>query len=90
MKRHQHETADHLNTRMKEKISKVNFSFITDIRDYLGMTATIIANQPALRKRRCLDKVDTYVKVHAAVKADESACNPEAWQTYKLIQESYD
>jgi hypothetical protein len=28
--------------------------------------------------------------VHAAVKADESACNPEAWQTYKLIQESYD
>ena len=51
MKRHQHETADHLNARINEKLNEVDFSVITDIRDYFGMTATIIANDPALRKR---------------------------------------
>ncbi|MBV5344408.1 MAG: hypothetical protein JZU63_02160, partial [Rhodoferax sp.] len=73
MKRHQHETADHLNARINEKLNEVDFSVITDIRDYFGMTATIIANDPALHKRMYLDKVDTYAKAHAAVKADEQA-----------------
>jgi hypothetical protein len=54
MKRHQHETADHLNARINEKLNEVDFSVITDIRDYFGMTATIIANDPALRKRMYL------------------------------------
>ena len=73
MKRHPHETADHLNARINEKLNEVDFSVITDIRDYFGMTATIIANDPALRKRMYLDKVDSYAKAHAAVKADEQA-----------------
>jgi hypothetical protein len=52
-------------------LNKVDFAVIRDIRDYFGMTATIIANDPALRKRMYLDKVDMYAKAHAAVKADE-------------------
>ena len=73
MKRHQHESADRLNARINEKLNEVDFSVITDIRDYFGMTATIIANDPILRKQMYLDKVDTYAKAHAAVKADEQA-----------------
>ena len=73
MKRTPHETADHLNARINEKLNQVDFAVITDIRDYFGMTATIIANDPVLRKRMYLDKVDTYAKAHAAVKADEQA-----------------
>jgi hypothetical protein len=73
MKRHQHESADRLNARIKEKLNEVDFSVITDIRDYFGMTATIIAKDPILRKQMYLDKVDTYAKAHTAVKADEQA-----------------
>ena len=73
MKRHAHESADKLHARINEKLNKVDFSVIKDIRDYFGMTATIIANEPTLRKQMYLDKVDTYAKAHAAVKADEQA-----------------
>ena len=73
MKRHALESADKLHARINEKLNKVDFSVIKDIRDYFGMTATIIANDPALRKQMYLDKVDTYAKAHAAVKADEQA-----------------
>ena len=73
MKRQPHETADHLNARINEKLNEVDFTVITDLRDYFGMTATIIANDPVLRKRMYLDKVNTYAKAHAAVKADEQA-----------------
>jgi hypothetical protein len=37
------------------------------------MTATIIANDPVLQQGMYLDKVNTYAKAHAAVKADEQA-----------------
>jgi hypothetical protein len=37
------------------------------------MTATIIANNPALCKHMYLDKVNMDAKAHAAVKADEQA-----------------
>ena len=73
MKRQPHESADRLNARINEKLNKVDFDVITDIRDYFGMTATIIASNPQLRKQMYLDKVDTYAKAHAAVKADEQA-----------------
>ena len=73
MKRYTHESADALHARINEKLNKVDFSVITDIRDYFGMTATIIANDPVLRKQMYLDKVDTYAKAHAATKADEQA-----------------
>jgi hypothetical protein len=46
MKRHPHKTADHLNARINEKLNEVDFTAITDLRDYLGMTAMIIANDP--------------------------------------------
>ena len=62
-----------MNARINEKLTEVDFAVITDIRDYFGMTATIIANNPTLRKRMYLDKVDTYAKAHAAVKTDEQA-----------------
>jgi predicted KAP-like P-loop ATPase len=60
MKRHPHETADHLNARINEKLNRVDFTVITDLRNYFGMTAKIIANDPVLRKCMYLDKVNTY------------------------------
>jgi hypothetical protein len=65
--------ADHLNARINEKLNEVDFSVITDLRNYFGMTATIIANHPILRKRLYLDKFNTYAKAHSAVKDDEQA-----------------
>jgi hypothetical protein len=44
MKRHPHETADHLNARINEKLNQVDSTVITDLRDYFGMTAKIIAS----------------------------------------------
>jgi hypothetical protein len=73
MKRHAHETADHLNARISKELNEVDFAVITDIQDYFRMMATIIANDPALRKRMYLDKVNIYAKAHTAVKADEQA-----------------
>jgi hypothetical protein len=73
MKHQPYKTADHLNARITEKLNEVNFTVITDLRDYFGMTATIIANDPVLRKHMYLDKVNTYAKAHVAVKADKQA-----------------
>jgi hypothetical protein len=70
MKRHPHEMVDHLNARINEKLNKIDFTVITDLKDYFDMTATIIANDPTLRKHMYLDKVDTYAKAHTALKAN--------------------
>ena len=73
MKRYPGETADHLIARINEKLTQCDTSHITDVRDYLGLIATIVACNESLRKRMHLDKVDTFAKAMQAVKADESA-----------------
>ena len=73
MKRMPSETADHLIARVHEKLGQCDTSHITDMRDYLGMVGIMVACEPGLRKRMYLDKVDTFAKASAAVKADEHA-----------------
>ena len=73
MKRYPNETADHLNARINEKLTQCDTSSITDVRDYLGLIATIVACEPHLRKRMYLDKINTHAKAALAVKADEQA-----------------
>ena len=73
MKRMPSETADHLIARVHEKLGQCDTNHITDMRDYLGMVGIMVACEPGLRKRMYLDKVDTFAKASAAVKADEHA-----------------
>jgi hypothetical protein len=73
MKRYQHKSVDRLNTWINEKLNKVHFPVIHNIHDYFSMTATIIANDPILWKQMYIDKVDTFAKAHAAVKANKQA-----------------
>ena len=73
MKRLENETADHLIARVHEKLAQCDTNHITDMRDYLGMVGIMVACEPSLRKRMYLDKVDTFAKAAAAVKADAQA-----------------
>ena len=73
MKRFQSETADHLNARIQEKLNQCDFSKVTDICEYTGFLATMVAVDNPLRKRMFLDKIDTYAKARIAVKNDEQA-----------------
>ena len=73
MKRQQNETADHLIARVHEKLAQCDTNHITDMRDYLGMVGIMVACEPSLQKRMFLDKVDTFAKAAAAVKADAQA-----------------
>ena len=73
MKKFPSETADHLNARIQDKLNQCDFSKVTDIREFIGFLATMVAVESSLRKRMFLDKVDTYAKARIAVKSDEQA-----------------
>ena len=73
MKRYANETADHLNARIKEKLAQCDFTEVSDIRDYIGLIATIQACDIPLRKRMFYDKVNTHAKASLAVKSEEQA-----------------
>ena len=73
LKRYPNETADHLNARINEKLGQCDFTGVTDIRDYIGLIATIQSCDVQLRKRMFYDKVNTHAKAALAVKAEEQA-----------------
>jgi hypothetical protein len=54
---------DYLNASISKKLHKVDIYVITNISDYLWLTAMIIANDSTLCKY--LDKVDSYTAVMA-------------------------
>jgi hypothetical protein len=73
MKRFSSESADHLNAQIQDKLNQCDFSKVTDVREYIGFLATMVAVDSSLRKRLFLDKVDTYAKARIAVKSDKQA-----------------
>jgi hypothetical protein len=97
MKRYPNESADHLNARINEKLAQCDFTGVHDIRDYIGLIATIQACEVQLRKRMFYDKVNTHAKAAMAVKAEEQATSHSkmlsddaakvnAMSTYKKIK----